>query len=85
MSFTEDYMMKLNNCEHTTVLGGIGEFLEYDTNEIYHIHNIKIPFTSNGKHITVFSKEKGMEDVIVDRSYFDGKILNFKCKKVDHW
>ena len=83
MEFTEDYMMKLNNCNVTTVLEGEGEFLDFETNEIYKIHSIKLPFTSSGKHITVFSKE--MLDVVENRDYFDGKILSFFCKKVEHW
>ncbi|ALS22206.1 hypothetical protein [Paenibacillus naphthalenovorans] len=85
MGFTEDYMMKLNNCNVITVLIGSGEFLDYDTNEVYTIHNIKLPFTSNGKHISVYSQKAGFEDVLENREYFDGKILNFTCTKVEHW
>lgn len=83
MGFTEEYMMKLNGNQLTTVLYGDGEFLDYDSNEIYNIYSIKLPFTANGKHITVYGKDD--EDIIEDREYFNGKILSFKCNKVDHW
>lgn len=83
MSFAQSYMMELNNCNHITVLEGYGEFLEYKTGEIYEIHNIKLPFNSSGKHITVFSKDD--VDIVQNREYFDGKILSFTCTKVYHW
>ncbi|WEG18589.1 hypothetical protein PQ478_08905 [Alkalihalophilus pseudofirmus] len=83
MSFAVDYMMKLNNCNSITVLEGDGEFLDHYSDEIYDIHTIKIPFSASGKHITVFSKED--EDIVEDRSYFDGKILSFNCTSVYHW
>lgn len=85
MGFAEDYMMKLNNCKSITVLEGDGEFLDFETNEIYRIHSIKLPFTSSGKHITVYSNEEGMEDIVMDMSYLDGKILSFILNKVEHW
>lgn len=83
MGFTVDYMMRLNNCNVTTVLKGDGEFLDYETNEIHKIHSINIPFTSSGKHIAVFSKDS--IGVIENRDYFEGKILSFTCEKVKHW
>lgn len=83
MGFTEDYMMKLNNCNDITVLIGEGEFLEFDTNETYKIHSIKLPFNSSGKHITVFSKDN--PGVVEDREYFDGKILNFQVTEIQYW
>lgn len=75
-------MNKLNNSS-TTVLYGDGKFLEYDTNLIYDIYSIKLPFTTNGKHITVFGMED--EDIIEDRECFEGKIISFRCHKVEHW
>lgn len=84
MGFVEEYMMRLNDSKLlTTVLYGSGKFLEYNTNEIYDIYAIKLPFTTNGKHITVYGKDN--EDIVEDREYFDGKILSFNCDKVDHW
>lgn len=85
MGFSQDYMMKLNDYNVITVLEGQGEFLEHDTNEVYKIHSIKLPFTSSGKHITVFSNEEGFEDTVMDMSYFDGKILSFGGNRVEHW
>lgn len=84
MNFNEKYMNKLNQ-SITTVLEGDGEFLDYESGEVYKIHNIKLPFNSSGKHICVFSKEKGNEDVLENREYFDGKILNFKIIKIEYW
>jgi hypothetical protein len=83
MGFTEDYMMKINNCSNITVLIGNGEFQEYNTNEIYKIHSIKLPFNSSGKHITVFCKDD--PEIVEDREYFDGKILSFKVTEIQYW
>ena len=85
MGFVEEYMMKINCHRETTVLKGEGEFLDFESNETYKINAIMLPFTANGKHITVFSKEEGLESFTEWRSFFDGKILSFTCKNVDHW
>ncbi|WCF11672.1 hypothetical protein NDS46_30460 (plasmid) [Paenibacillus thiaminolyticus] len=73
----------------TTVLLGSGKFqCNENDGEIYEIHAIYLPTTPSGKHISVWAKDdegQQMNDVTEWRSYDDGKILSFECKKVEHW
>lgn len=84
MGYTEDYMSKLNNIGMTTTLIGKGVFLEYQSNSEYVLYAIHFPFKANGKHVEVYSKELGQEDVLEYREYFDGKILSFDVIDIKH-
>ncbi len=68
--------------DHLTVLYGEGKWQDAD-GEIYDIYSITLPTLPNGKHVTVHSKD--MEDVVENRSYDDGKILEFKSNKLEYW
>ena len=68
--------------DHITVLQGSGKWLDIN-GEVFDIYNIKLPMLADGKHITVHSKD--MDDVVENRSYDDGKILEFICEKIEHW
>lgn len=68
--------------DYITVLCGNGKWLDND-GELYEIENIKLPMLADGKHIVIRSKE--YEDVAENRSYDDGKIIEFECNRVEHW
>jgi hypothetical protein len=68
--------------EHLTVLYGKGKWQDND-GEQYEIYSITLPTMPNGKHITVHSKD--MDGVVENRSYDDGKILEFVCERIEHW
>lgn len=69
--------------DYITVLYGHGKWLDNYDGEVYEIDTIKLPTLPSGKHITIHSKD--MEGVVENRSYDDGKILEFVCEKVEHW
>jgi hypothetical protein len=75
--------MKQDMSNVITVLLGKGEFLDFETNEIYEIHSINIPFLANGKNIAVVSKDD--PEVLEWREYEDGKIISFKGGEIEHW